>query len=111
MPVSRSKRKRLKSQKEFLHTLLFFGIITMSISGLLFYLWVYTEIDETLLAIEIQNSTANELKNVNNELQSEIESLSRPDVIARKARQELNMVYTQPETLRITLDHSMPGTL
>jgi cell division protein FtsL len=105
-------RKRLsKRTRDVIQSLIFFISTLGIISCLIIYLWVYTEIDETLLAIEIQNSTANELKNVNNELQSEIESLSRPDVIARKARQELNMVYTQPETLRITLDHSMPGTL
>jgi len=105
-------RKRLsKRTRDVIQSFIFFISTLGIISCLIIYLWVYTEIDETLLAIEIQNSTANELQNVNNELQSEIESLSRPDVIARKARQELKMVYTQPETLRITLDHSMPGTL
>jgi cell division protein FtsB len=81
------------------------------ISCLIIYLWVYTEIDETLLAIEIQNSTANELQNEVNELQSIIESLSRPDVIARKAQKELNMVFTQPETLQIAIDPHLTSAL
>ncbi|SVB88254.1 uncharacterized protein METZ01_LOCUS241108 [marine metagenome] len=67
-------------------------------------MWVYTEIDETLLVIEIQNSTVQELQNEVRELQSEIESLSRADVIAKRARNELDMVFTQPETLQITID-------
>ena len=67
------------------------------------YLWVYTEIDETLLVIEIQNSTAKELQNGIHELNSQIESMSRADVIAKKAQDELKMVFTEPETLRITI--------
>ena len=41
---------------------------------------------EILLAIEIQNSTARELSNELKEIKSEIESLSRPDIIAKKAK-------------------------
>lgn len=76
----------------------------MVISCLIIYLWVYTEIDETLLAIEIQNATAKELQNEINELQSTNESLSRSDVIAKRAQKELNMVFSQPETLQIYLN-------
>ena len=35
----------------------------LSISGLIIYLWVYTEIDETMLAIEVQNQVTKELDN------------------------------------------------
>ena len=76
----------------------------MVISCLIIYLWVYTEIDETLLAMEIQNSTAQELQNEINELQSVNESLSRSDVIAKRAQKELDMVFSQPETLQIYID-------
>jgi cell division protein FtsB len=97
-------RKRMsKRARDLIQSLIFFSSTFGIISCLIFYLWVYTEIDETLLAIEIQNSTAKELQNEVNELQSKIESLSRPDVIARKAREELNMVFTQPETLQIVI--------
>ena len=64
---------------------------------------MYTEIDETILAIEIQNSTLAELRNNIDEIKNEIESLNRADVIAKKAKKELGMVFTQPETLRITI--------
>ena len=98
-------RKRIsKRQRDLIQSLVFF-ISTMSIiSCLIIYLWVYTEIDETLLVIEIQNSTLQELQNEVRELQSNIESLSRADIIAKRARNELDMVFTQPETLQITID-------
>ena len=56
------------------------------------------------MSIEIQNSTAEELQNSIGELKSDIESLSRADVIAEKARNDLKMVFTHPETLRIEID-------
>ena len=98
-------RKRIsKRQRDLIQSLVFF-ISTMSIiSCLIIYLWVYTEIDETLLVIEIQNSTLQELQNEVRELQRNIESLSRADIIAKRARNELDMVFTQPETLQITID-------
>ena len=54
--------------------------------------------------MEIQNSTAQELQNEINELQSVNESLSRSDVIAKRAQKELDMVFSQPETLQIYID-------
>ena len=98
-------RKRISKRRHDLIQSLVFFISTLSIiSCLIIYLWVYTEIDETLLVIEIQNSTLQELQNEVRELQSNIESLSRADVIAKRARNELDMVFTQPETLQITID-------
>ena len=38
------------------------------------------------------------------ELNNQIESLKRADVIAKRAENELKMVFTEPETLRITVD-------
>jgi cell division protein FtsL len=105
-------RKRMsKRTRDIIQSFVFFISTIGVISCLIIYLWVYTEIDETILAIEIQKSTASELQNENNELQSKIESLSRPDVIAKKAREELNMVFTQPETLQITINYDLAGTL
>jgi len=97
-------RKRIsKRRRDLIQSLVFFISTLSIISCLIIYLWVYTEIDETLLVIEIQNSTVQELQNEVRELQSEIESLSRADVIAKRARNELDMVFTQPETLQITI--------
>jgi cell division protein FtsB len=97
-------RKRIsKKARDVIQSLIFFTSTMAIISCLIMYLWVYTEIDETLLAIEIQNSTAKELQNGIHELMSHIESMSRADVIAKKAQDELKMVFTEPETLRITV--------
>ena len=98
-------RKRLsKKAINILQSIIFFLSSVTIISCLIVYLWVYTEIDETLLAIEIQNSTVEELQNIVDELNNEIESLERADVIARRAQNELKMVFIEPETLRVTID-------
>ncbi|MFL2983545.1 MAG: septum formation initiator family protein [Candidatus Neomarinimicrobiota bacterium] len=95
-------RKRIsKKTKKVIQSLIFFTSTFGLIASLIIYLWVYTEIDETLLAIEIQNSTLGELQNSVQKLKSEIELLNRVDVIAKKAKNELNMFFTEPETLRI----------
>ena len=64
-------------------------------------MWVYTEIDETLLFTEIQTATVRELENEIYEIKNSIESLNRADAIAKRAKEELNMVFTDPETLNI----------
>jgi len=100
-------QKRIsRRSKDIIQSIIFFISTIMVISCLIIYLWVYTEIDETLLAIEIQNATAKELQNEINELQSTNESLSRSDVIAKRAQKELNMVFSQPETLQIYLNEN-----
>jgi|TARA_B110000240_G_C13078403_1_gene274760 cell division protein FtsL len=68
------------------------------------YLWVYTEIDETMLTIEVQNQVTKELDNSLKELKMEVLSLSRSDRISSVARKELNMVPAQPETLMIFIN-------
>ena len=97
------KRKSKRVQTIF-QSIFFFGSTILVISCLIIYLWVYTEIDETVLAIEIQNSTAEELQNVIHELNNQIESLKRADIIAKRAEDELKMVFTEPETLRVRID-------
>ena len=96
-----AKKRLSKKTKNAIQSAVFFTSTFAIISCLIIYLWVYTEIDETILAIEIQNSTAVELQNTNHKLKSDIESLSRADVIAKKAIDDLKMVFTEPETLRI----------
>ena len=98
------KRRISKKTKNILHSLFFFISTIALISCLIIYLWVYTEIDETTLSIEIQNSTSKELMNELQELKSDIESLSRADAISKKAKKELKMNYTNPETLLIMVD-------
>ena len=99
-----ARKKRLSKQAQnIIQSIVFFTTTIAVIISLIIYLWVYTEIDETILAIEIQNSTLTELRNNIDEIKNEIESLNRADVIAKKAKKELGMVFTQPETLRITI--------
>ena len=45
---NRRKNRRINKHKEFLQTLSFFLVTVASIGGLIIYLWVYTEIDETM---------------------------------------------------------------
>ncbi|MDB9722998.1 hypothetical protein OAA83_03615 [Candidatus Marinimicrobia bacterium] len=98
------RKRRSKKTSDFLQTLLFFITTMVSISGLIMYLWVYTEIDETMLTIEIQNQVTRELDNSLKELKMEVLSLSRSDRISLVARKELNMVPAQPETLMIFIN-------
>ena len=94
------KRKRIsKKNQGLIQSFIFFLSTALTIIGLIIYLWVYTEIDEAVLAIDIQKSTANELKNEIDELDSIIESLKRADIISERAFKELEMVNTDPETL------------
>jgi len=106
-----SRKRRSKRSRDLIQSVIFFIATFGVITSLIIYLWVYTEIDETLLAIEIQNSTASELTNELQELKSEIESLSRPDVIAKRAMTELNMVFTEPETLFISVNRNLMKNL
>ena len=99
------RRRRSKKRNEFLQTLLFFFTTILSISGLIIYLWVYTEIDETLLAIEIQSQVSKELENSVKELKMDVSNLSRSDRISNVARVELKMVQAQPETLMIFISN------
>ena len=93
-------RKRLsKKNQGLIQSFIFFLSTALTIIGLIIYLWVFTEIDEAVLAIDIQKSTANELKNEIDELDSIIESLKRADIISERAFKELEMVNTDPETL------------
>ena len=101
------KRKRMsKRTQNLFQSIIFFGSTILVISCLITYLWVYTEIDETLLFIEIQTSTVRELKNEIYELKNSIESLNRADAIAKRAKKELKMVFTDPETLNVFLNLS-----
>ena len=100
------RKRRSKKSSEFLQTLLFFLTTIVSISGLIIYLWVYTEIDETMLAIEVQNQVTKELDNSLKELKMEVLNLSRSDRISSVARDQLSMVPAEPETLLIFINQN-----
>ena len=105
------KRRMSKQTLNILQSLVFFTSTLAIIASLIIYLWVYTEIDETILAIEIQNSTVLELQNNIDEIKNDIESLNRADVIAKKAKMDLGMVFTEPETLRIKIENIYRSSL
>ena len=102
----KKKRKSKKVQNIF-QSILFFGSTILVISCLIIYLWVYTEIDETSLYTQIQTATVRELENEIYEIKNSIESLNRADAIAKRAKGELNMVFTDPETLNIFLNQNI----
>ena len=105
------RKRRSKRIRDLIQGFLFFLSTIGTISCLIFYLWVFKEIDESLLAIEIQTTTARELSNEVSELTSKIDHLSRPDIIKSRAGKELGMVIAKPETLVITLDKSILNNL
>ena len=97
-------RKRISRKSQSIKEgFVFFSLTTGLITCLILYLWVYTEVDETTLAIEIQNATLKEFENQIFELRSDTELLSRVDVISKKAQKEINMVFTQPEIYQIEI--------
>ena len=58
------------------------------------------------MAIEIQNTTARELKNEIDTIKNKVEKLSRSDLITARAKRELRMVTAEPETLIIAINKS-----
>ena len=102
--MKKSTKRNARKQKEFIQTLSFFGIAIASIVGLISYLWVYTEIDETLIAIELQKATREELNNTIKDLQNDVALLGRVDRVTYKARKELGMVFATPETISVYIN-------
>ena len=100
----KTRKRRSIRNGNFIQSLLFFFCTIGSIACLIFYLWVFKEIDESLLAIEIQKTTARELKNDIDEIKNKIENLSRSDIITARARQELGMEMAAPETLIVAIN-------
>ena len=107
---SKSRRKSLK-RSSFYEGLLFFFSTIGSIICLILYLWIFKEIDESILSIEIQNATARSLKNEIDVIKNDLEKLSRADVITSKAKNELNMVIAAPETLVVFMNKVLASDL
>ena len=106
MPIKKRKR-RSKANRDFFKTLLFFLTTIISIGGLIAYLWVYTEVDENMLGIEIQTQVVKELQNTVQELKMDIANLSSSARISSFARNELNMIPAEPETLTIYIEDKL----
>ena len=108
--MRKNKRRSIQAEN-FLQGLMFFIFTIGSIVCLIIYLWVFKEIDESLLAIEIQNITARELKNEIDTIKNKVEKLSRSDLITARAKRELRMVTAEPETLIIAINKSKESDL
>ena len=100
----RVKQRRSIKRRGFIQSMLFFLFTIGSIVCLIVYLWIFKYIDESMLAIEIQNTTARELKNEIDELKNKIEKLTRSDVITNKAKEDLGMIVAVPETLIVAIN-------
>ena len=100
----RKKRRRSVKSWNFMQGVLFFLFTIGSIVCLIVYLWIFKYIDESMLAIEIQNTTARELRNEIDELKNKIEKLTRSDVITLRAKEELGMIIAVPETLIVAIN-------
>ena len=87
-----------------MQSIIFFLFTIGSIVCLIVYLWIFKYIDESMLAIEIQNTTARELRNEIDELKNKIEKLTRSDVITLRAKEELGMIIAVPETLIVAIN-------
>ena len=99
-----TKKRRSRKNNDLIQTVIFFSSSILSIAGLIIYLWIYTEIDQTVINIETQKQVSKELRNSLSELEIEISRLSRGDRISRVARTELDMVPAKPETIMIYID-------
>lgn len=90
---------------------MFFFSTIGSIVCLILYLWIFKEIDESILSIEIQNATARSLKNEIDVIKNDLEKLNRADVITARAKNELNMVIASPETLIVSMNKILASDL
>ena len=95
-----------RKQRQFLRSIVPFTIVIAAISGLIAYLWISSEVDETLNELEIQQAAVVELNNDISNLKDDIEYLERVDVLTARAKNELGMVFTAPETIAIYVDES-----
>ena len=95
-----------RKQRQFLRSIIPFTLVIAAISGFIAYLWISSEVDETLNELEIQQAAVVELNNDISNLKDDIEYLQRVDVLTARAINELGMVFTAPETIAIYVDGS-----
>jgi cell division protein FtsB len=104
--VKQKSKFNPRKQRQFLRSIIPFAIVIVAISGLIAYLWISSEVDETLNDLEIQQTAVVELNNEISNLKDDIEYLERVDVLTARAKNELGMVFTAPETIAIYVDES-----
>ena len=95
-----------RKQRQFLRSIIPFTIVLVTISGFIAYLWISSEVDETLKELEIQQAAVVNLNNDIGNLKDDLKYLERVDVLTARAKNELGMVFTAPETIAIYVDES-----
>lgn len=95
-----------RKQRQFIRSIIPFIVVVVAISGLITYLWIYSEVDETLKELEVQQSAVVELNDEISNLKDNIEYLLRVDILTSRAKNDLRMVFTAPETIAIYVDKS-----
>ncbi len=95
-----------RKNKQVLRSTLPFMIVIIAITGLIAYLWIYSEVDETLKELESQQAKLIEINDDISNLKDDIEYLQRVDVLTARAKNDLGMVFTVPETIAIYIDNT-----
>lgn len=103
--ANQKSKTNSRKQLQFFRSTIPFLVIIIAISGLIAYLWIYSDVDETLKELEIQQTTLAELNEEISNLEDDIEYFTRVDVLTSKARRNLGMVFTAPETISIYVDN------
>ena len=73
--VKQKSKFNPRKQRQLLRSIIPFTIVIAAISGLIAYLWISSEVDETLNELEIQQSAVVELNNDISNLKDDIEYL------------------------------------
>ena len=97
-------KQNSRKQKQLFNSLIPFIIVVAAITGLIAYLWIYSEVDETLNDLEKHQLAVTELNDDINNLRDNIEYYARVDILTARAKNELGMVFTTPETIAIYVD-------
>lgn len=95
-----------RKQRQLLRSMIPLALAMVVISGSIAYIWIYSEVDETLTELAIQQATVVALNDEISNLKDDIEYLLRVDVLTARAKNELGMVFTAPETIAIYVDKS-----
>ncbi len=98
------KKSRTKNTGDFFFTFSFVIITSIMIGLFVGYLWIHNAVTSTIKENMALRHMETQLENRNKELNSAISQLSRGDRIKRIARDELQMVIPEPESLAIFVE-------
>lgn len=102
--VNKKSQISARKQRQLLKSLIPYIIGIIIISAIVLYVWIYSEVDKTLKEVGSLQARAIELSDDINILKDDIEYLTRVDVLTNRAKTELDMVFTAPETIEIYID-------